>query len=336
MFRDTEKARYADLKPLLFSPAAQAPGTYHGIPRPFCLADGHSEENLQPSVREEAVAYFRARRIPWHDGWADASGNGRGQPSNHLCCSQSFCVNALWPMVRDLELLAAAFRPFLPEIEAVLPFCADQPLADGADPFLAFEWIGTRNYLGEVGNARQRGAKATSADFAFRFRRTDGRVQLALGEWKYTETYRKSPPDRDVLNATRLRVYRTAFDRWREQYTGEAPFPPYEAFFVEPWYQLMRLTLLAQEMELAGSEMGAEVVTVLHVAPRANYDLSDNLSAAPEMRRWGSTLTEAWSHLAPAGRFLSISNEDLLNSTAALADSRHSTWVEYLLQRYGW
>ena len=63
---------------------------------------------------------------------------------------------------------------------------------------VAFEWIGERNYLGELrrgevapDDGRIRGANFTSLDFCVRFRRSDGRIQLVAGEWKYTEYYAK-------------------------------------------------------------------------------------------------------------------------------------------------
>jgi hypothetical protein len=56
-----------------------------------------------------------------------------------------------------------------------------------------------------------RGANATSADFALRFRRYDGRIELVLGEWKYTEFYSTRLRPAEALNPTQLRVYRAAF-----------------------------------------------------------------------------------------------------------------------------
>jgi hypothetical protein len=234
-------------------------------------------------------------------------------------------------MMRNGGLLTRALKPFLPDIAEVLPFEADVPLPDGCRPFLAFEWIGTQNYLGEVG-ARQRGANATSADFAFRFRRCDGRVQLVLGEWKYTEFYMANLPNPADLNRTRLLVYRNAFDRWCEHSLHRIP---YEAFFVEPFYQLMRQTLLAQEMEhSAGQEMGADVVTVLHVAPDANADFSGNFTS-PAFRPLGRTVTAAWQALCPA-RFVSVASEDLLTSIERAATHEYESWARWLVTRYGW
>jgi hypothetical protein len=330
-FRDTEKKRYHDLKGTLFSAEAQEPGTYRGKPRPFCLADGHSPENLYEGFREDAITYFRERGITWHDGRPDEYGNGRGLPSNHLCCSQSACVNALWPMTQDPELLACVFRPFFPKLADALPIEADAPLPDGSKPYLAFEWIGTERYLGE--RARTRGANATSADFVFRFRRYDGRVHLVLGEWKYTEYYgRKTSPPKQV----QLDTYRQMFKRWK----AACPrLPNYQDFFAEPFYQLMRLTLLAQEMERARSqgagEMGAEVVSVLVVAPKANREYRERFTVA-SFERFGRTVSKAWANLAPRDRFLSISTESLLTVIEQAAPEPLSDWRDHLLARYGW
>ena len=99
------------------------------------------------------MRYFAQREIRWHDGID-------GAPSNHLCCSQSCCVNFLLPFVRAPKELAAVLRKIGYDVEEVLPFCEDEPLDDGAPPYMVFEWIGTKNYLGE----HRRGRVATDHD----------------------------------------------------------------------------------------------------------------------------------------------------------------------------
>ena len=91
-FRDSEKRRLEPLKKDLFTDAACEPGLYRGRRRPFCLHEHHSHENLHESIREDALRYFADRGIRWHDGID-------GAPSNHLCCSQSCCVNFWFPFV---------------------------------------------------------------------------------------------------------------------------------------------------------------------------------------------------------------------------------------------
>jgi len=332
-FRDREKQRYAGIKHRLFSPAACEPGAYNGRLRDFCLAAGHSAENLFAAFRDDAIAYFRERGISWHDGLATKAG-ASDLPSNHLCCSQCACVNSMWPLTRDAHTLACVFGPFLPGIECVLPIYCDGPLsADGRRPFMAFEWIGTRNYLCEVGN-RRRGANATSADFAFRFRRRDGAVQLVLGQWKYTEYYTTKAPSQ--INQTQLRVYREAFEHWK---AGQPGLPRYEAFFVEPFYQLMRLTLLAQQMERACAseqgEMGADIVSVVLVVPEANREYAESFTA-PALREYGNTVPAAWTRIASEKRLAVIPTESLLETIDRVAPSNLRPWSDYLMLRYGW
>jgi hypothetical protein len=333
-FRDQEKARYQHLKGRLFSSQAQPAGVYFGRPREFCLADGCSAENLHTSLRAEAIEYFEKRGIGWHHGCGDADERRKTLPSNHLCCSQSACVNALAPMMRDAYLLTRVFSIFLPELSEPLSMTADDVLTNGEALFLSFEWIGTENYLGERGS-RTRGANATSADFALRFRRHDGRIQLVLGEWKYTEEYNgKKLPEK--INPTRFRTYRKAFNRWDRD---QSNLPPYEAFFVDPFYQLMRLILLAREMERArdhgAGEMEADVVSVVHIAPMANTDFSKRFTS-PVFAQYGSTVTEAWAAIAPDGRFAAITSESLLTAISHLAGEQHREWADWLITRYGW
>lgn len=330
-FRDDEKARYRTLKHELFSPEACQPGNYRKIPRDFCLADGHSNENLYQGFRDDAIDYFRDRRITWHDGHEDEYGNGRRWPSNHLCCSQSACVNALWPMTSEPELLAWAFRPFFPDLAEVLPLEADDALPDGSKPFMGFEWIGTKRYLNE--RSFIRGANTTSADFAFRFRRYDGRTQLVLGEWKYTEYYSRKEPN---PKQRQLEAYRKAFMLWN---ADQPRLPNYHDFFAEPFYQLMRMTLLAQEMERAkaqgNGEMGADIVSVLLVAPKANKRYAEKFTV-PVFERFGRTVSAAWTFLAPADRYLSVPTESLLTVIEQVTPEHLHDWRDHLLQRYGW
>lgn len=348
-FRDREKARYANLKRGLFSVEAQREGFYHGRPPPrhFCLADECSSENLHTSVREAAIEYFRERRIPWHDGLFN-----RRFPSNHLCCSQSCCINFLFPMTSDSELLRTFGRRFYPDFEKALPIDTDKPLQDGRFPYMAFEWIGSPpsypDYLREQHHKKgrpTRGANYTSADFVFRFRRGDGKIQLVLGEWKYTEDSgstdygtAKNPADRKP--AVRKRTYWEAFLRSGGVFKNQDK-SLYDGLFVGPFYQLMRLQLLAQEME-SGRELQADVVTVLHVTPEANREFREFVTS-PSLKNTymkdkfpNQGVLDIWKALVPPEKFMSLSTESLLGDLVREARSSHPAWVAYLEQRYGW
>jgi len=111
-FRDREKIRLSRLKRSLFTGMALQPGLYRGIRRNFALHEDHAAENLWSGIREPALNYFHDRKIKWHYGVsaAKADGTKRCLPSNHLCCSQSHCVNSWFPFASDPDGLAELRR----------------------------------------------------------------------------------------------------------------------------------------------------------------------------------------------------------------------------------
>ena len=180
-FRDREKSRLAPLKADLFSKKACEWGSYGGRKYEFCLSDDRVEENLHRSIRDEALRYFKERGIKWHRGIGVS-------PSNHLCCSQSCCVNFWMPFMHAPKQLARVLRGLGYDVAEVLPFSSDGTGTRNIPGYVAFEWIGERNYLGELArgtvaghDGRTRGAGFTSLDLGFRFRRSDGGLRSCSG-----------------------------------------------------------------------------------------------------------------------------------------------------------
>ena len=171
-FLEAEKPHQAKFKreSPFFSEPARQDGKYRKKSRAFCLPTSHAEENLIPEVRRTALEHFRSNGIKWHDGQG-------GKPSNHMCDSQVCCVNFLFPFADRPEPLGSLLRPLFPELNRAVPI-------EGGK-YVAFEWIGERNYLGEKmrSDTRTRGANFTSADAVVMFERTDGKKQVVLIEW---------------------------------------------------------------------------------------------------------------------------------------------------------
>jgi len=247
---------------------ARGPGEYRRWPSlQFVLPRDDATYNLLPEARSVGLQRFAAAGIPWHDG--------DGSPSNHLLSSQVQCVNALAPFVDRPDALAAIFGTVLP-ISEVLPFGAGECEGATLSPFdstdhVVFEWQGLANYLHEWSGAPVRGANATSADAAIRYRTPGGHIEIALIEWKYTEKYPDGKLSTSATShATRAARYQPLLDR------PDCPLDTsrlsLDDLLVEPVYQLMRQALLAHEMELA-HELGAEVVRVVYVAPATNHAL---------------------------------------------------------------
>lgn len=304
-----------------FSEAARADGIYKGKLRPFCLPLGCAEENLFPEICQTAPAYFAAYGIKWHDGL-------NGKPSNHLCDSQVCCINFLFPFAQKPHVLAEILRPIFPNLRKMLPVENEQ--------YIAFEWIGLENYLGErisPNGKRTRGANFTSADATVMFERSDGKRQMVLIEWKYTESYGSVLLKVAASGTDRTEIYKPFYMR------NDCPLkkdllPSFDSLFYEPFYQLMRQQFLAHEMEKA-KELGADAVNVLHIAPAQNTDF--HRITSPELSKLGETAIDVWTRLVRIeDRFISISTERLFSNLFAKQLSEIQEWSDYVSRRYVW
>lgn len=322
-FLESEKLHQAKFKASspYFCTAARADGVYKGESRPFCLPLEYAEENLFPEIRQAALAYFASQGIKWHDGQ-------NGKPSNHLCDSQVCCVNFLFAFSDRPDALAKVLRPVFPAIRDMLPIESGR--------YVSFEWIGKENYLGEKisrNGKRTRGANFTSADAMVMFERVDGKRQVVLVEWKYTESYGGASLRIAKSGTDRTSIYRPLFRRDDCPINREL-LPGFKALFYEPFYQLMRQQFLAHEMERA-EELGAEMVCVLHIAPNRNVDFRRVTS--PALAPLGDTVTDIWKRLVrPCNRFISISTEQLFGGWSPEEFPETWAWWEYITTRYGW
>lgn len=322
-FLEREKNRLAECRDisLCLSSYARAHGIYKDKPRPFCLPTERAEENIFPRIRDGALDYFATHNIRWHDGQD-------GKPSNHLCDSQVCCVNFLFPLADKPHALAEVLRPIFPTLQEMLV------PEDGQ--YVAFEWIGQENYLGERlprNGTRTRGANFTSADAAVMFKRTDGKRQIVLIEWKYTESYGGESLRVAKSGTDRTEIYMPLFEQ------ADCPLhkdllPCFDSLFFEPFYQFMRQQFLAHEMEKA-HELGADVVSVLHIAPDHNEDFCKVTS--PRLTGLDKTATKVWRRLVSAeDRFASVSTEQVFGSLSVERLPDMGEWLDYLSQRYPW
>lgn len=303
------------------SALAQADGLFMGKPRPFCLPTENNTENIFGPARAAALDYFSRHGITWHQECAKG-------PSNHLCDSQVCCVNFLFPLSDKPERLLEILSPHYQDLQAVLPI-------EESGEFLAFEFIGSRNYLGEKvrGRERTRGANCTSTDAAALLQTKDGRRHLVLIEWKYTESYAPTPLHISRNGTDRTEIYRPLFD------SEDCPFDKTELsnfrdLFYDPFDQMMRQQFLANEMEKA-RELEADVVSVLHIAPACNPDFQRITS--PNLVELGNSATDVWSNLLRCpDRFKSVTTEMLFAPLLKAQAPEVEEWQNYIKQRYAW
>jgi len=301
-----------------FSTEAKSDGFYKSSDRPFCLPVIHSAENLAPNIRENAIKFFTDNEIKWHDG-------SNGNPSNHLCDSQVSCVNFLFPFSDHPRSLKALLRPVFPEIQGMLPVENDK--------FVSFEWIGEKNYLGERmprNGKRTRGANFTSTDAIVSFLRSDAKKQVVLIEWKYTESYTPVPLVTAKSGTDRVKIYQHLYDK-PDCLLRKELIPGFESLFYEPFYQFMRQQFLAHEMEIT-RELGADIVSVLHIAPAHNIDFQRITSES--LKHLGTSSTGVWSALVKDQRFKSVRTEKLFGDYLKLGDAELFESFAYLHARY--
>jgi hypothetical protein len=165
------------------------------------------------------------------------------------------------------------------------------------------------------------------------FERKDQQRQVVLIEWKYTESYGGTFLKISKSGTDRTNIYRHLFEQ------ADCPIdkdllPGFDSLFYEPFYQFMRQQFLASEMEKA-HEMGADRVSLLHIAPAHNTDFRKVTS--PELAQPGETATNIWKKLVkPEGRFISVSTEQLFGNLSAEKLPEIKTWLEYIQLRYTW
>jgi hypothetical protein len=209
-------------------------GLFRRKSREYVLHQEYKPDNLFPAIRESIRDYFQRHHISWHAANA------------HLLSSQVCCVNFLEPFARAPDALKALLEKLLGPIAEMLEIEPD------SDPgrYIAFEFIGAVDYLNEgKSGQRIRGANCTSVDAAVRYRTTDGTIEIALIEWKYTESY-GVPRAINPRNVERLRRYQDIAFYPKGPLRSDCGVN-LVALFTEPVYQLLRQQMLAFQITAA-------------------------------------------------------------------------------------
>lgn len=202
-------------------------------------------------------------------------------------------------------------------LKAVHPEIVEAVVMD--DGFVEFEVVGDENYFGE--KSHKRGANATSIDAAMIGKKADGKNVLVMIEWKYTESYRSE----NKYIPARAKIY----DRLLVEPDCPVQVEKNESLYYEPFYQLMRQTLLGWKMA-HGGEYGCDEYIHLHVIPIANKELKERVTS-PGLA--GGSMSEAWQGvLREPIRYRVISLEEFLLPGKVFPDT--AAFYAYLERRY--
>ena len=277
-------------------------GLYYGKPRPFVLSNPCL--NLWDGIREDAIEYFEHYSIPWHKG-------GERKPTGHLLSSQVACVNHLYYLRQRKDLADSVVR-------GLGSGMTEAAILDTG--FVEFEVIGKGPYLKE--RSWSRGATSTSVDAVMLGMRENGERTLILIEWKYTESYSQS----SLYIPARAKVYDHLIRDPDSPINVESP----ASLYYEPFYQLMRQTLLGWQM-VQNRDYGATEFIHVHVIPEGNDKLK---TSVPSPDLLGKDMSDAWRFvLKEPEKYVGISPSEFLAPVVKNKDCK--AYLYYLQQRYG-
>jgi len=299
IYRDTEKERIIAMRDTLFRD--EGGGYYKGKAYPFVLKNPRL--NLWDGIREDVFQYFESNQVAW---W----GEGKNQVTGHLLSSQVACLNNLYPMRQRQDMATAVLRSVRDDIACAIKMDSG---------YVEFEVVGDENYLGEKSHTR--GIHSTSIDAVMVGKKKDGANILVMIEWKYTEEY----PSKDLYIPARAAIY----DKLITAQYSPIRVAHASDLYYEPFYQLMRQTLLGWMM-VRNREYGCDEYMHLHVIPQGNHKLQESVTS-PGLA--GETMCEAWQKcLVRPEKYQVLTPETLISPIAACVDTQ--AIVSYLSSRY--
>ena len=300
-----------------------------GLRHDYLLALGCEEENLFPTLRGEngALRYFAERNIKWWQARVSGDASDGKRPTRNMASSQIACVNFLLPLVDIPGALTAVLQAIDDDVTGVVDI-----EHQGTSSPVELEWIGLDHAL-EGPGVKSRGANSTSVD-AFMVAETRSGRRAYLMEWKYVEEYRTEDKGRGRQGETRRRRYANLYEE-SPSFNGKVPF---DAWLFEPFYQILRLRLLADRM-VRNRELGVSETKVVVVVPKANLAYrrrvtSPCLAKAFPNGTVSDIVQEALVH--PDRAYVTAFQATLANSVRATCREPAASWGSYHHERYRW
>ena len=323
-FGQRERKRQAAFRKGLTTPTDPV-----GLRHDYLLALGCEEENLFPTLRGEngALRYFAERNIKWWQARVSGDASDGNRPTRNMASSQIACVNFLLPLIDIPGALTAVLQAIDDDVTGVVDI-----EHEGTSSPVELEWIGLDHAL-EGPRVKSRGANSTSVD-AFMVAETPAGRRAYLMEWKYVEEYRTEDKGRGRQGETRRKRYAHLYKN-SPSFNGKVPF---DAWLFEPFYQILRLRLLADRM-VRNHELGVTEAKVVVVVPEGNRAYRERVTSPPLAMAFPDRIVsgivdETLVH--PAREYASFSQSDLANAVRSRRRNETSAWGAYHRDRYGW
>jgi hypothetical protein len=210
--------------------------------------------------------------------------------------SAAACLNVFGYLNQNLSKIIPFFKEFGVLIDEVIDFPSginlDGEIYSDNGPII-FEWIGPKkSAINEKGGTR--GQNRTSID-AFFIAKINGKYTQVFIEWKFTESYNSGKTLHNfggLKGIERLRRYSTVPAKERSNnfpfnFKDEDPIG-LQDFSYEPFYQLLRMTLLAKETTpIIIGKVKIENYNIIHLVHSENNELlnvdKDNLKYCPSL-----------------------------------------------------
>jgi|TARA_B100001971_G_C18143985_1_gene511975 hypothetical protein len=284
-------------------------------PRDFVLRE--TSKNIFAPIRTDVIEYFKQNKISW---W------GGKTPTGHVLSSQIACINHLFQIRNDKSAVLSILRNISSEFKNVLQIQTDNFVPS----FIQFESVSDNDNLNE--GKPTRGSGCTSIDALIYAVHKDGTKWLIPIEWKYTEFYNNQNKasegcSEDPINCkgeVRKKRY-TKLINDSNQLTSKN----HGCYYYEPFYQLMRQTLWAEQIikNVKNENLKATKFLHVHVIPSENSDLLNK-----KYKCSGKDMETTWrNHLTEQSKYLIISPQRLLSR---LNNKKYGNLKDYLSIRY--
>ena len=298
-YREAQRKKAIDLRDEMFKDPGD--GMFAGKKRDFVLNDPIL--NLWAGIRYDAIDYFKSNAIAWWHGADD-------EPTGHLLSSQISCVNHLYALRQRIDLATAVLKRIDRRITSA-------KVVDNG--FVEFEINGQKNYLNE--RSHTRGVNSTSVDAVMVGEKESGKNILFLIEWKYTEEY--TPESKYIPE--RYNIY----NPFLLEQSCPIKTDSFEKLYYEPYYQLMRQTLLGWKMTEEG-EYDCDEYIYLHIIPINNKELRLRITSS---NLAGQDMSDAWKRvLVNSEKYKVFSPEELFEPLKYEKDVQ--SLLNYLKKRY--
>jgi hypothetical protein len=290
----------------------------------------NGENNLYSEIKEDVISYFHKNKISFWTCEKIGEKDDK-KPTCHTLSSQITCLNHLFPLRNDKNAVLSIAQKICPEITEVIEITSDKY----SPAYIAFEVVSDIDHLKE--KCSLRGKFCTSIDALIYAKHKNGKKVILPIEWKYAEFYNDKdfsiedrpykPKGNEERGKERLRRY----SDFITQSTQLETLPNYRSsvYFFDPFYQLMRQTLWAEQMKAySGKEtIKSDDFIHVHVIPQENKDLLDKIYPCS-----GKDMETTWRDcLSNQDKYKIISPKDLL---ANIDKNKYADLIKYLETRY--